>query len=91
MFSGALGPLHQLRNVAIYRADTIVDTSAGAASFKEDTVVEWRSELANIEEFPQIIVDFAADEAKSVEYSLTATKIEGLIGWSPVSNSRGSS
>ena len=91
VFSGALGPLHQLRNIAIYRADTIVDTSPGAAAFKEDTIVEWRSELANIEEFPQIIVDFAADEAKVVEYSLTAMRIEGLIGWSPVSNSRGSS
>ena len=91
VFSGAIGPLHQLRDIALYHVETVIDTSPGTEAFRGSSVMTWRSELAKIEEYPYIIADFAAEDAKKTEYILSTTQYEGLIGWSPTSNARGSS
>jgi len=90
VFSGSISPLHQLRNIAIYHATTVVDVTPGASSFVGSTYVEWKNEVAELEEQPYIVADFAASEGASVEYILTTTPIEGLIGWGPTNSSRGS-
>jgi hypothetical protein len=90
VFSGAIGPLYQLRNIAIYKLQSVVDVTGNASPYEGVSVVQWRKEIASIDEYPHIIVDFAAEDAKTIEYVLTATEIQGLIGWSSPINSRGS-
>lgn len=89
VFTGANGPLHQLRNIAIFRVDSNIDPTHGA--FNGATVLKWKKDLAEIEELPHVIADYAAESSKMTEHILKSLSFEGFLGWSRATNSRGSS
>jgi hypothetical protein len=83
VFSGSIGPLHHMKNLAVFTLST-------DAMSMPMSVVQWRPTLLTHMEGPALVVDCDEREELLTHRSLVATALPGLISWEGPRRSLGS-